>query len=41
MQYSPTNELTAEEGINVAQINTWKKQAMPAIPKVFSIQKSE
>lgn len=31
-----TNELTVEYGIHATQINTWKKQALAAIPEAFS-----
>ena len=35
-QRKTNNELTAEYGIHATQINTWKKQALTAIPEVFS-----
>ena len=34
-QQKTTNELTAEYGIHATQINTWKKQALEALPEVF------
>jgi transposase len=35
-QQKTTNELTGEYGIHATQINTWKKQALAAIPVAFS-----
>ena len=35
-QQKTTNELTAEYGVHATQINTWKKQALAAIPEAFS-----
>lgn len=35
-QQKTANELTAEYGIHATQINTWKKQALAAIPEAFS-----
>ena len=35
-QHKTINELTAEYGIHATQINTWKKQALAAIPEAFS-----
>lgn len=35
-QQKTTNELTVEYGIHATQINTWKKQALAAIPEAFS-----
>lgn len=35
-QQKTSNQLTAEYGIHVTQINTWKKQALAAIPEAFS-----
>jgi transposase len=31
-----SNELTAKYGVHATQINSWKKQALAAIPEVFS-----
>lgn len=33
------NELSAEFGVHVSQINTWKKQLLEALPEVFSLQR--
>lgn len=35
-QQKTANELTVEYGIHSTQINTWKKQALAAIPEAFS-----
>jgi transposase len=35
-QQKTSNQLTAEYGIHATQINTWKKQALAAIPGAFS-----
>jgi transposase len=35
-QQKNLNELTAEYGIHVTQINLWKKQALAVIPGAFS-----
>ena len=35
-QQKTANELTAEYGVHASQINTWKKQALAAIPEAFS-----
>ncbi len=35
-QQKTSNELTAEYGIHASQVNTWKKQALAAIPEAFS-----
>jgi len=35
-QQKTSNQLTAEYGIHATQINTWKKQALAAIPEAFS-----
>jgi transposase len=35
-----TNELTSEYGVHATQITTWKKQALAAIPAVFSGHKT-
>lgn len=40
-QQKTTNELTAEYGIHATQINTWKKQALAAIPAAFSTKKGK
>ena len=34
-QQKTANGLTAEYGVHASQINTWKKQAMAAIPEAF------
>jgi len=35
-QQKTANELTTEYGVHASQINTWKKQALSAIPEAFS-----
>ena len=35
-QQKAANELTTEYGVHASQINTWKKQALAAIPEAFS-----
>ncbi len=40
-QQKTTNELTAEYGVHATQINTWKKQALQAIPETFSNKQSK
>jgi transposase-like protein len=35
-QQKTANELTTEYGVHASQINTWKKQALAAIPEAFS-----
>lgn len=35
-QQKTTNELTADYGIHATQVNTWRKQALAAIPEAFS-----
>ena len=40
-QQKTSNELTAEYGIHAPQINTWKKQALAAIPEAFSSQREK
>lgn len=40
-QQKTSNELTAEYGIHATQINTWKKQALVAIPDAFSSQREK
>ena len=35
-QQKTANELTTEYGVHASQINTWKKQALVAIPEAFS-----
>ena len=34
-QNQTTNELTTKHGVHATQINTWKKQALAAIPAAF------
>ncbi|MCP4701925.1 MAG: transposase, partial [Gammaproteobacteria bacterium] len=38
-QQKTVNELTAEYGIHGTQVNSWKKQALAAIPEVFASKK--
>jgi transposase len=40
-QQKTANELTAEYGIHATQINLWKKQALAAIPAVFSSKRMQ
>ncbi len=40
-QQKTTNEMTAEYGIHATQINTWKKQALAAIPEAFSSKRGK
>lgn len=35
-QQKTLNELTAEYGVHATQINTWKRQALAAVPEAFS-----
>jgi transposase-like protein len=35
------NELTAEYGVHATQLNTWRKQALAAIPEAFSDQRGK
>ena len=35
-QHKTINELIAEYGVHATQVNTWKKQALAAIPEAFS-----
>ena len=35
-QQKTANELTTEYGVHASQINTWRKQALAAIPQAFS-----
>ena len=34
-QQKTANEITAEYGVHATQVNTWKKQALAAIPDAF------
>ena len=34
-QHPTTHELTAKHGVHATPINTWKKQALTAIPATF------
>jgi len=40
-QQRTTNELTSEYGVHATQINTWKKQALKAIPEAFSAKQTK
>lgn len=40
-QHKTQSELTSEYGVHATQINTWKKQALSAIPDAFSSRKDK
>lgn len=40
-QQKTQSELTSEYGVHTTQINTWKKQALAAIPSAFSNKKDK